>query len=174
MSDFPFAVCVSQSRINQELLFVPDAGIAGLAVLADVLDTSMISTIAANIYWSKLLRGLPHVPPIFAAFEGHNNSGIGTSDSVTQDMHGVLKQALQPEGEMQKSVLHIVNDAVRTLLGSDVDVDTPLLEAGLDSLGETPNVASVCPGKYVCLISCFKYDPCRCCGTAQPVAKHFG
>lgn len=127
---------MAQAGTDQRSAIVPNIGIDGLGLLQKVLRTSTISTIAANIYWSKLLNGLPLVPPFFAAFEDQNKNGTGTSDIATQYAHGMVKQAFKPEAEPQKSMLDIVNGAVRSLLGSDVDMETPLLEAGLDSLGE--------------------------------------
>lgn len=130
------------------------AGQTGLAILQDAIVQARATAclVGASIHWAKLLQSLPQVPGILA--------DIGPSDERTHQAHQshlpasskvhgappgtlALGQAAAPAvgtasqaAAVQASVLKQVTQVACDLLGTAPEIDRPLMEAGLDSLGK--------------------------------------
>lgn len=130
---------MSMSVLNQEALPFVYVGIDGLGLLRAILSCSpaTCSVVAASVRWQRLLENSSIIPPIFASISGKMNSRISSTKNASKSTHvsGGHHKASSAE-ETRLSVLFIVRDVVRGLLDSEVDYDTPLMEAGLDSLGK--------------------------------------
>ena len=135
-----------------------------MALLQGVLGSRAYtaSVIGASILWSKLLRGVAAVPPIFADFAAAKSTLLLALDapaatplpvddarggrSTNRRRRGAAGRPLpsqRPPASGSESaaaalaaMLSLVSEVVSSLLGTEVAPDQPLMEAGLDSLGE--------------------------------------
>ena len=110
----------------------------------------LASVIGASILWSKLLRGMPQVPAIFSKFAPAKNpaaalvpaTGEGALAKPRSD--AVAAAAAAEPAAAQATMLALVREMVTGMLGADVEPDQPLMEAGLDSLGEPWSICRAC------------------------------
>lgn len=114
-------------------------GIDGLGLLRAILSSpkATCSVVAASVQWQRLLRNSSTIPPIFASVSGGMDSALGNTKIASKGTHvsdGHHKASSAEE--TRQSIMFIVRDVVQGLLDSEVDYDTPLMEAGLDSLGK--------------------------------------
>ena len=135
-----------------------------MALLQGVLGSRAYtaSVIGASILWSKLLRGVAAVPPIFADFAAAKSTLLSATDADAPAAtpppaearggrsagrrRGAVGRPLPSQrppasgsvsaAAAQAAMLSLVSEVVSTLLGIEVAPDQPLMEAGLDSLGE--------------------------------------
>lgn len=129
------------------------AGYTGLAVLQATLSQASPAAglVGARIRWPKLLGSLPRVPAILADFappdERHAPAGQGstavskgsaTVAGTTAALHTPASAATAAEkpAVALAPLLEQVTHVARGLLGTAPQPDQPLMEAGLDSLGE--------------------------------------
>ena len=127
------------------------------AVLSNT--THVASIVAASILWSRLLRGLDTVPAIFADFAPPKEASASLTGAVgalpapsappVPQLPGASSSrraraaaptaAVAPVRDLaaaQAAMMALVTEVVCSMLGADVAPDQPLMEAGLDSLGE--------------------------------------
>lgn len=107
----------------------------GLAVLESLLtQQSAVPLLAANPFvWSKFMQRLgAAVPALFADFAAQDatRGAAGGSGRAAGGKAAGLSSA-----DRKAAVLSQVQDAVRSIVGSEVSADEPLMAAGLDSLG---------------------------------------
>ena len=107
----------------------------GLAVLESLLTRQpAVPLLAANPFvWSKFMQRLgAAVPALFADFAAqdtaHGAAGGGGRAAGA-------KAASLSSTDRKAAVLSQVQDAVRSIMGSEVAAEEPLMAAGLDSLG---------------------------------------
>lgn len=120
-----------------------DAGVTGMAILQAVTCSlaQMPAVIGASILWTQLFRGAQQVPSIFADFVPANTSGSRNIAALLDKARpvGDDNQAVASPGHATAThidVLGLVTTMVNGMLGAAVPPDQPLMEAGLDSLGE--------------------------------------
>lgn len=143
------------------LLLTPDVGLAALhTIMTSLVEpyalTSLVAVVA--VAWKVLLRGAQgSVPGFFAQMaaevqrrqarasllssdrsasgefgageweDAHDNEQHGTDDTHVHSSTTAISKEV-----VQDTVLSVIRD----ILGADVEPDRPLMEAGLDSLGE--------------------------------------
>ena len=125
----------------------------GLLQAALARASPAASFVGASIRWSQLLRSLPQVPPILADF-GPARRPTTPSEPPPQLSEpppgdGLAERMLAPRPAGQPAaaasehlaaagppLLEQVARVASALLGREVEPDQPLMEAGLDSLGE--------------------------------------
>lgn len=107
-------------------------GSVGMELLQGALGGVILAAgpvlVAAHILWPSLLRVMPDVPGVFAAFAPSQPS---TAQPSAHEVASHPKEAAASAAAVRLAVM----EAVAGLLGADVPADQPLMEAGLDSLG---------------------------------------
>ncbi len=137
----------NQKWIRQwHALHLPHAGTEGLRLLCTVLNTPAISScVAASVQWPTLLSGLSTIPPFFACVSPTNIQFSNNTHTApyTPVHHNEAAPLDHNDTRLNLHIVSIVKDAVRGLLNCDVEDDTPLMEAGLDSLGKLCSAKAV-------------------------------
>ena len=122
-----------------------DDGLGLLSCLLGMLGShSAAAVVGASIQWARLLQGRTKVPGIFAEFAQAAPKRARRSIVLSVDARSPphIGPLLVPQHERVAPIkeeinfLQVVGDAVRGLLGHDITAEQPLMEAGLDSLGE--------------------------------------
>ena len=121
----------------------------GMQLMQNLLAARRPSLVAASISWNKLFQGHRRVPAIFADLASNAPPlelalAIKRAISAASMKHIMsstsMSTAQASESEEKTSreaaLISIVSQAVQSLVGAAVDADQPLMEAGLDSLGE--------------------------------------
>ena len=95
----------------------------------------MPSFVGATIHWGRLLQKLQNIPHMFTDHAPPKTSDMPshTSKAAIVSTHVVAEDKI---AEVQNSMLSLVIEVVKGLIGSDVAHHEPLMEAGLDSLGK--------------------------------------
>jgi hypothetical protein len=133
---------------------------AGMALLDGFLAAGDIrpaaSIVAAGISWHRLLRGHSKVPGIFSEFTGPAGAEQQAVEAATVHAAGRSRRLILAEGDVEVvvtpkrkarapqrkasvddgTIADELRNMVGGMLGADVAPDQPLMEAGLDSLGE--------------------------------------
>lgn len=128
------------------------AGVAGMRLLQAALHNPghLSSIIGASILWSKMLKGVDQVPAIFAEFahvtlptqrlattDRHFGAPhLAASGAPVQQRRVAASPASHGAADFKTAMLALVTEVVTSMLGSDVALNQPLMEAGLDSLGK--------------------------------------
>lgn len=169
-------------------LLQPLSGLQGLyTIMSSLANPSALVPLvsAAPVNWQVLLRashgGVPSFfadmapeasapPPAHLAGKPARTGTHKRPQAVRKAKHGGQRRASTTElaAVSEAAVLEAVMDATRGILGSDVAPAQPLMEAGLDSLGECcPRVRHLRRPSCVCLwhsARCASRLPCcRCC-----------
>jgi 3-oxoacyl-(acyl-carrier-protein) synthase/acyl carrier protein len=104
----------------------------GLTALRSVICLSGHPVITANPFiWDRFLRTITPVPPIFDSFV--ESFAMRTATPATE----CTKQAAaisEPPLALASDIQAKIAGCVRSILGTDVAIDEPLVDAGLDSL----------------------------------------
>ncbi len=143
------------------------AGQTGLAVLQAALNRASPAAclVGASILWPKLLHSLPQVPGILADFAPSDKrtqhvdqvlpmgpaSGLGPAATIpaVRRAAGPAVTATAQPAVAQASLLEQVTQVARSLLGTTPEPDQPLMEAGLDSLGELSVIVIADPREHL-------------------------
>ena len=132
------------SRIERTgmALVLPHQGMAVLQTLlvprehASALMAAPV--LAANAFvWDKFLRRFGSaLPPFFAEFADSTSPAAASVGGIPagHPLGGSGRHGLSAAAR-KAAVLAQVQDAVRSIIGSDISADEPLMAAGLDSLG---------------------------------------
>lgn len=125
------------SRVENSGLGVigPAAGLGALTtVLRARIHGGLVQTIASPFDFRVMLQGLQNIPAIFdAVLESEDEEPAAADASVFEKGHHQPSPA-KPSVDVA-AIADAVSQSVKKLIGTDVASDTPLLEAGLDSLG---------------------------------------
>jgi len=101
----------------------------GLGALEALTRSAACSVACANPFiWDRFLRGMSPVPPFFGEFAHLTPVALVAASSKAKASPGA--RALSASSVEAK-----VMGSVRAILGADVGVNEPLIDAGLDSLG---------------------------------------
>ena len=117
-----------------------------MALLQAALSSPNSTVVGASILWSKLLRGQARVPAIFADFAPAVKAPRKAAPAcagrtaptllLTATQRSCPAATAKDPAALQAAMLALVAEVVESMLGVDVPADQPLMEAGLDSLGE--------------------------------------
>ena len=109
-----------------------------MALLQAALGSPRPTIVAASMLWSTLLRGQARVPAVFADYAPAQAvaAALQKAAALAPAARRAAPAAAADPAALLASMQALVTEVVAGMLGSDVPADQPLMEAGLDSLGE--------------------------------------
>lgn len=117
---------------------------SGMRIMQDIIMTAsvMAATIAGHITWNRLLKGRSDVPLLFEEFAPPLHEVTKATRDVQKLASDRINISVDTRSPNNHHLLDLLPDAGKTvrnvvveMLGSNVSDDQPLMEAGLDSLG---------------------------------------
>ena len=108
----------------------PEMGLACLETCLHSLKHTPSSIAVSPFNWQTFLKNVPHLQPFCEAIHASDKTRPVDAKPLDQNRHLESRKGLSIEA-VQKEV----EDCVRGILGSDLELDASLMESGLDSLG---------------------------------------
>jgi len=139
------AVASEQTKLAVERMgmqmVLPRDGICALNSILELGNTPISTLAAVPFVWDVFLGRLHEVPQMFAEYSGFWEPPLDTTYPIVtskRERRQVKKKATRKLAAkaLEVPIMEpLIQDAVKSVLGKTVDIDVPLMEAGLDSLG---------------------------------------
>ena len=139
------AVASEQTKLAVERMGMqmvqPRDGMCALSSILELGSTSISTLAAVPFVWDIFLGRLFEVPQMFVEYStfweppSDTKSQIVTSKKERSKPQKKARRKLATKTLGLPSMEPLIQDAVKSVLGRAIEVDVPLMEAGLDSLG---------------------------------------